>query len=147
MRTFVATDSSTHAHGLLIEVFPEVDEVEESLRAAFRRRLFDQNVRVGLMFARHQTLVVRDMVSDMEFSRNEFNTSDLDTSRLFSAARVGAPAAGDAFVSQVIRWLGETAASWQSTLPDDAFAVMVPDVVGHLVDASFEPLDAAAAAE
>jgi hypothetical protein len=146
MLTLVAVDPTTQAQGLLIEIHPELERANEPLLAALCRRLYDESVRVGLLVARRETIVVRDMVSDLEFARSRFETKTVETADLFESAQLGAPSVGDRFVAQVEQWLIAVATSWHSTLSRAAIAAMVPDVVGHLVGAAVHPRDDDAAA-
>jgi hypothetical protein len=147
MRTVIAIDPTTQTRGLLIEIYSDLDDATEPLLVEFCRRLYDQSMRVGLVVARRQTVVVRDTLSHMDFSRNRFEATVLDTAALFEAARLAMPSAGERFIAQVENWLAATARSWHSTLPDSAIAAMVPDVVGHLAGAAFHTEDDVAAAE
>jgi hypothetical protein len=139
--TIAAIDPKTGARGLLVEVHPERAAVDDAMLEAFCRRLFNRNVRVGLLMTPSQTVVVRDMLTAMQFARNRFEEETIDTPTLLLHARLGAPARGDRFVSQVRTWLEAIGGSWYSFLHDSAVGVMVPDVVGHLVEADLETWD------
>ncbi|MFS8071808.1 MAG: hypothetical protein ACMG6S_36010 [Byssovorax sp.] len=101
--------------------------------------MFDAQIRVGLFVTPLRTVVVRDTLSSMSFSSNVFERDALVTESLLQAAYVGPPG-GDLY-DRFMRWLTTVPENWMSLIPDDAVAVMVPDVIGHLAQAEFEAFD------
>ncbi len=141
MPMLVAADATTRDWGLLIDVHPELERVDESLLFAFCRRLRKESLFVGLFVTRRETVVVRDTGLTHELTRDRFKTQVVDTADLFARARIGAPLDGGGFVMQVERWLAVMATSWHTLLAPAAIEAMVPSVVGHLVGSVVYPLD------
>jgi hypothetical protein len=134
--TIYAIEPAMGTEGLVVEIHPELSSLPDDLIAAFSRRLFNRSVRVGLAVTPVETRVVRDESTSTSFSRDRFEVSaPLSTIALFGAADLAPPGSGEHFVVQVRTWLEAIAASWQSFMDRSAVGVMVPDVVGHLVDA------------
>jgi hypothetical protein len=138
-RTIFALDPRTQQRGLLVEVHPEIKgEPPDAHMRTFYERMFDAQIRVGLFVTPLQTVVVRDTLSSMSFSSNVFEHKELVTESLLQAANMGPR--GDLY-DRFMRWLTAVPQNWMSLLPDDAVAVMVPDVIGHLAQAEFETFD------
>jgi hypothetical protein len=138
--TIIAVDPESRQRSMLIEIHPEIDgEPEESDVRTFEHRMFDRNVRVGLLVTRAWTYVVRDLLKAMDFAHNDFDLSKVETPLLLRAAGLGLPKSSESFSRQVLRWLDAVAgSSWSSFLPREAVPVMVPEVVGNLAQANFE---------
>lgn len=139
--TIAANDPQRGSTGLLVEVHAEAHDLPAAFVATFCRRLFDRNVRVGLIVTPTETAVVRDTLSSMNFMENRYEITSLSTATLFDGARIGPPGTAERFLSQVQRWLQEVSISWHSILPENALASMVPDVVGHLAGAELEVVE------
>jgi hypothetical protein len=140
--TIIAVDPVTGRRGLLVEIYPDRAAGDKAaLCADISRRLYDRSIRVGLVVTPEDTLLVRDVVSGVGFDENRFETRRLPTAELLTHAGLGAPRAGAAFCEQVRTWLEAIGTSWFSYLAPEAAAVMVPDVVGHLVHADLETWD------
>lgn len=137
--TVIALDPESRQRCLIAEVHPELDGgASEQALKAFQARLFERNVRVGLVFTRGSTYVIRDLLKSMRLADNSFDVVEIDTSLLLEAASLGTPKRGDAFSQQVLTWLAAVAGSWSSFLPSQALPAMVPEVVGNLAEAHFE---------
>lgn len=136
--TIAALDPATGSRGLLAEVHPERADVPDAVLRDFCRRLFQRNVRVGLVITPTVVVVLRDTLSSMQLRDNRFERLDLSTPTLLAHAQLGAPRADAAFMKQIVTWLEAVASSWHSFLHDSAVAAMVPDVVGHLAGANLE---------
>ena len=96
-------------------------------------------MRVGLFVTPLRTVVVRDTLSSMSFPANVFEGESLATEALLQRAAAG-PAGGD-LPSRFTRWLAAVSDDWMTLLPDEAVAVMVPDVIGHLAQAELESFE------
>lgn len=142
-QTFIAVDPGTGRRGLLIEVHPDAPPQADAriLADDLKRRLFDRSIRVGLVVTPTQTLVVRDRVTETNFTANRFDVVAVQTAGLLAAAGLGAPRPGAAFQEQVRTWLEAVGSSWYSFLWPAAAPAMVPDVVGHLARADIETWD------
>lgn len=142
-KTIIAVDPTTGRRGLLVEVHPDAAAQGDATPLADRlkRRLFDRSIRVGLVFTPTTTLVVRDLLSTMEFDPNRFEVRSVPTADLLEHAGLGAPRHGDVFFEQVRTWLDAVGSSWYSFLSPKAAPAMVPDVVGHLAQANLESWD------
>jgi hypothetical protein len=139
--TFLALDPETGQRSLLAEVHPEVAAgAEEAPMPAFQRRMFDRNIRVGLLVTPTWTYVVRDLLRSMDLTTNEFAVDRLATAPLLAAAGLK-PGIGPDYSRQVLTWLEAVAGSWHSFVPHDAVSIMVPEVVGNLAQAHFEVWD------
>jgi hypothetical protein len=141
-RTFIAMDPETRQRSLIAEAHPELvgEPSAEDLRA-FERRLFDRNIRVGLFMAPSSTYVVRDLLTSMDFPDNTYDQTRIDTPVLLRAAGLSGRASAESFNQEVERWLEALSSSWSSSLPHEAVPVMVPEVVGNLVQTHIESLD------
>jgi hypothetical protein len=137
--TIAALDPVTGNRGLLVEVHPESTQVPADVVRALSERMFLRSIRVGLIVARKETLVLRDTLSSMDFRENRYEKHVLDTGDLFAGAKVGAPAVSESeFVKCVVHMLEAIASSWYSFLHQSAISAMVPDVVGNLAQANLE---------
>lgn len=141
--TIFARDPETGARGVLIEVRPDLDDVIIARQAdvtALCQRIFDRNMRVGLLVSPYEVVVLRDRLTSMSFKGNDYARYTIATTLLFEAADIGKPSATK-LIDQVRAWLSVLASSWSEHLPDEAFEAFVPDVVGHLVHADIEVHD------
>jgi hypothetical protein len=138
--TVTAVDQVTGSRDLLVEVHPELAHVAPAVVRAFSERLFRRNVRVGMIIARQETVVLRDTLSSMKFSDNRYEQHRLDTEALLAGASVTShpTSSGSEFVESVVRTLEAIASSWYSFLHESAVPAMVPDVVGNLAQANLE---------
>lgn len=140
--TIIVVDPESGQRSMIVEVHPEiVGEVPDQGIRVFEQRMFDRNVRVGLVFTPAWTYVVRDLLNSMSFDDNKFDVSKVETPLLLRAATLGPPRPGSAFSHQVVRWLEAIAGAWSSFLPSEAFPAMVPEVIGNLAQAHFEQWD------
>jgi hypothetical protein len=156
--TIFARDPETGARGIVIEVRPELGGLTEAVRAmeakqaavaTLCRRVFDRNMRMGMLVSSHEVVVVRDRLASMSFADSSYARYTIATARLFEAAGIGEPSA-ERLLDQVRSWLTVLTESWDTHLPPEAFKAFVPDVVGYLVRGDIEvhegllPLDSAA---
>jgi hypothetical protein len=143
VQTIVAVDPITHYKGLLVEVYPESlpDGEIQKATVELERRLFDWNIRVGIVVTPDVMLVVRDLVIDRGFSANRFEVQKVPTGKLLEHAGLGRPHPGASLASQMRQWLEAVGRSWFSFLWPEAVSAMVPDVVGHLVRVDLEEFE------
>ncbi|AGP40135.1 MULTISPECIES: hypothetical protein [Sorangium] len=140
--TIIAVDPESRQRSMIVEIHPEIGgEAPDRVIGAFERRMFDRNVRVGLIVTPAWTYVVRDLLKSMSFDDNEFDVSKVETPLLLQAATLGPPKTGGAFSRQVLTWLEAIAGAWSSFLPSEAVPAMVPEVIGNLAQAHFEQWD------
>lgn len=141
--TIAALDPVTGSRDLLVEVHPELAQVAPDVVRAFLERIFLRNIRVGMIVARKDTVVLRDTLSSMEFRDNRYEQHVLDTHALFTGAKIAAHSSlsEPEFVKCVVRMLEAIASSWYSFLHESAIPAMVPDVVGNLAQANLEVWD------
>lgn len=141
--TISALDPVTGTRGLLVEVHPELTQVASDVVRAFSERMFLRNIRVGVIVARGDTVVLRDTLSSMQFRDNRYEQHELDTDALFTGAKITAHRSlpDPEFVKCVVRMLENIASSWYSFLHESAVPSMVPDVVGNLAQANLEVWD------
>lgn len=137
--TFVAVDPQTGERSLIAEVHPDLDrDPSEGELRAFEQRMFDRNLRAGLCVTRATVVVVRDLLSAMEFATNSFDRQAVSTRDLLAAAGLRPNAVGPNFVRQVQTWLEAVASSWSAVIPAEAIPLLVPEVVGNLAQANLE---------
>jgi len=137
--TLAAIDPSTRRRGLLAEIHPEiVGKPPESIIKDFCERLFLRNIRVGLLVTPMVTLVVRDRLRSMRFSRSEYDVVTLETQSLLDVAELGTASKDEGLGKQIHKYLAAVAASWSSFVPSDAIPAMIPEVVGELAQVDFE---------
>jgi hypothetical protein len=141
-QTLIAADHETRQRGLVVEVHPEMiaEPTERDVRDLCRR-IFDRNVYAALLVTPQTTIVIRDLLTELSFSTNRYDVQRFSTARLFAQARLGAPRPGEAFYAQVQRWLAVVGTAWHDALLPEAIDAMVPEIVGHLVDAELETFD------
>lgn len=138
-RTFIAVDPLSGQRSLIAEVHPDsVQPPNSEMLRDFERRLFDRNVRVGLIVTPMSTVVIRDLLSAMDFQSNTYAKDSIDASDLMRAAGLRTNVTGNIFVAQVRTWLDAVATSWHSFLPPSAVPLLIPDVVGNLAQANLE---------
>jgi hypothetical protein len=141
--TIVAVDQRTRQQGMLIEAYPEPlpqPEMREALDG-LERRLFHERIRVGVLATPADLLVVRDLGVDRTFKSDDYQVRSLPSAKLLEHAGLGEPRHGDAFIQQLRRWLDAVATSWISYLWPEALGVIIPHVLGHLVNVDLEEYD------
>jgi hypothetical protein len=139
--TIVVRDTRRGTADLLVEVHEDAEAVPVTFAQDFFRRLFERNIRVGLIATPKAIMVVRDTISSVEFAESRFASHSFDSNVLFSSAGLPSAEVGAGFVGQVRDWLTQIGSSWHASLPKEALSWMVPDVVGHLSDADLESRD------
>ena len=141
-RTIAAIDPSTRRRGLLVEVHPQLrDEIPPDVVNAFGRRLFERNIRVGMLVTPIKTLILRDLLRAMQFTPDEFAIGSVSTQALLNAGELGLAATDERLAQQVLDYLTAVAASWSTFLPTEAIPLMIPEAVGELAQADFELWD------
>ena len=78
---------------------------------------------------------------DRTFNGDRYEVRSLPSAKLLEHAGLGEPRRGAAFIQQFRRWLDAVAASWISYLWPEALGVIMPDVLGHLVNVDLEEYD------
>ena len=86
-------------------------------------------------------LVVRDFGMDRTFNGDRYEVRSLPSAKLLEHAGLGEPRRGAAFIQQFRRWLDAVAASWISVPVAGSSRVIMPDVLGHLVNVDLEEYD------
>lgn len=140
--TVAALDPATRRRGFLVEVHPELTaDIPKPTLKSFLERLFIRNIRTGMLVTPDRTLVVRDRLSSMSFSPDEYHATPLVTQDLLDAAGLGIARRDEGLTRQVLDYVTAVAASWSSFIPDQAISAFLPEVVGELAEADFEVWD------
>lgn len=142
-RTIVGFDPVSRVRGLLVEVHPSLhhEPPEQQLRV-MSRRLYDRNLRVGLLVTPGSTYVLRDLLTAVDFRQNRYRWESVPTRLLLATVGVAEPSTDEqALAAQVRLWLESAAASWHSFVPPEATGLLVPEVVGELAQSDFEEWD------
>lgn len=110
--------------------------------AELTRRMYERNVRVGLLVTPLRTFVVRDLLTSVQYARNRYVSDSVPTMLLLETTGAKQPAEDeDALTEQTLRWLEGAAAAWDSFVPAVATPTFVPEVVGQLAQSDFEVWD------
>jgi len=138
--TIVARDSRDGRRGLIAEVHPEIasSPSEDELRA-FEERVFYARVGAGMFFTSSRLIVVRDLLTAMTFAGNHYARTDLDLQDLLRRAGSALPVRE--LHDQVRSFMKLVPDIWMTSLPREAVAAMVPEVIGHLYEAELETFD------
>lgn len=135
--TVIAKDRESRQSRLLMEVHPDMNEsTASSSLDDFKKRMYDNGFRIGLLINQGDVHVVRDLLRSVKFKASDFNSESISIQAL-----LGAPTRTPALRREVMQWLEGMSTSWNNTLSDAACSVMVPEVVGNLAEAEFEELD------
>ena len=141
IKTIVAFDSRSGDRTLIAEVHPHIDDIpsKEELRA-FENRLFDANVRTGLLITSTHFVVVRDKLTSMEQRDNRYKEIPLESRQLF--IRAGSEVMNQrSDIDKILVYLKILPHIWSRCLSADALEAFMPDVVGPLYEAEFEVFD------
>lgn len=141
-RTFIAFDPRSGKREVIVEVRPDLVDVEprEDL-TRLQRRLYDRHVHTGLLVTPVTAYFIRDTLASLDFSPTSYEVQMLPTATLFSRINAGTVATDEELYAQVKLWLDAVAGSWSTFVPDEALPMMLPGMVGGLAQAHVEEWD------